>query len=219
MSAASDREFLESVRQTLYTAVVGDILDSLGFCRQFLPPAIRPIRSDFIVVGRAMPVRITPVEGPQERPFGRLTEALDQLAAGEVYLATGATNCASWGEILTAAARVRGSAGAIIDGYHRDTVRVLEQDWPVFSRGSYAQDAGVRSTVAEYRLAVEIGGVRVNPGDLIFGDIDGVVVVPREVEKEVVTRALEKAVGENLVRKEIEQGAPSTAVFRKYGIL
>lgn len=128
-------------------------------------------------------------------------------------------NCAAWGEILTATARTRGGAGAVLDGFHRDTPRVLEQNWPVFSRGAWAQDAGVRSSVIDYRCPVEIAGVRVHPGDLVFGDMDGVLVVPREVEAEAITRALEKARGEKVVRREIEAGSSSTEAFRKHGIL
>ncbi|MEB2363312.1 MAG: hypothetical protein OZ929_18390 [Bryobacterales bacterium] len=114
---------------------------------------------------------------------------------------------------------MRGGVGAVIDGYHRDTRQVLAQDWPVFSMGPYAHDAGVRSSAVDFRCPVEIGGVRIRPGDLIFGDLDGVLVIPREVEDEVIARALEKTRGERVVRKEIEAGIPSTAVFRKYGIL
>ncbi|MFI5072494.1 MAG: RraA family protein, partial [Terriglobales bacterium] len=138
----------------------------------------------------------------------------------EIYIATGGRlNCAAWGEILTATARMRGGAGAIIDGYHRDTPRVLEQNWPVFSRGRYAQDAAVRSIVVDFRCPIEIGGVSINPGDLVFGDLDGVVIIPRAVEEEVIVRSLEKARAEKLVRKEIEAGSSSTEVFAKYGIL
>lgn len=113
----------------------------------------------------------------------------------------------------------RGGTGAVINGYHRDTPKVREQDWPVFSRGSFAQDSRVRTQVIDYRCYVEIGNVAVNPGDLIFGDVDGVLIVPQEIEKEVVTKALEKARGEKLVRKEIERGMSSTEAFEKYGIL
>ncbi len=219
MSRPATSSLFDTIRRELYTAVAGDILDAMGFYHQFLPQAIRPLQDHMIAVGRAMPVLIAAVHGPQESPFGRLTEALDQIEPGEVYVATGAMNCASWGEILTAAARTRGGVGAVIDGYHRDTRQVLAQDWPVFSMGPYAQDAGVRSSVVDFRCPVETGGVRIRPGDLIFGDLDGVLVIPREVEDEVIARALEKTRGERVVRKEIEAGTPSTAVFRKYGIL
>lgn len=219
MEWSNDNELFDLVRSTLYTPVVGDILDSFGQFHQFLPQAIQPMREEMVVVGRAMPVLIAEVFGPQKEPFGRLTEALDQIDPGEVYIATGAMNCASWGEILTATARARGGGGAVINGFHRDTLRVLEQNWPVFSRGRFAQDAAVRAAVIAYRCPIEVEATKVDPGDLIFGDLDGVLVIPRALEEEVIARALEKARGEKVVRREIEAGASSTNVFRKYGIL
>jgi regulator of RNase E activity RraA len=220
MEWKNDEELFALIDSSLYTPVIGDILDTMGLWRQFLPQPIRPIREHMRLAGRAMPVQIADSAGPQKQPFGRLTEALDQVQPGEVYLATGGSmNCAAWGEILTATARTRGGAGAVLDGFHRDTRRVLEQNWPVFSRGAWAQDAGVRSSVIDYRCPIEIGGVRVRPGDLVFGDIDGVLVIPREVEAEAIARALEKARGEKVVRREIEAGASSTETFRKHGIL
>jgi regulator of RNase E activity RraA len=160
------------------------------------------------------------VFGPQKKTFGKLTEALDQLQEGEIYIATGGgMRCAYWGEILTATAKARGARGAVIDGYHRDTPMVMEQNWPVFSRGRYAQDSGVRTQVADYRCNIEIGGVWIAPGDLIFADLDGVLVIPKKVEREVIIKALEKARGEKLVRKEIENGMSSGDAFAKYGIL
>jgi len=208
------------MEDTLYSPVVGDILDLLGLFHQFLPQPIQPILTTMRIAGRAMPVQIADAWGKQEFPFGRVTEALDQIQPHEIYVVTGGSmNCAAWGEIMTATAKTRGGAGAIVDGFHRDTPRVLEQNWPVFSRGRFAQDAGVRSKVADFRCPVEIGGVFINPGDLVFGDLDGVVVVPQAVEKEVVTRAVEKARAEKVVRKDIEAGLSSTEAFRKYGIL
>ena len=204
----------------LYTPVVGDILDRLGLAHQFLPQPVQPLRPEMKLAGRAMPVVMIDVHGPQKKPFGKLTEALDQLRPGEIYLASGGDmRCAYWGEILTATARMRGAAGAVINGYHRDTPRVLEQNWPVFSRGRFAQDSAIRTQVVDYRCPVEVGQVRVEPGDLVFGDMDGVVIVPRRVEQEVIAGALKKAAGENLVRKEIENGMSSTAAFQKHGIL
>lgn len=217
---SADQDRFTVVRAHLYTPVVGDILDQLGLTHQFLPPEIRPLVDAMQVVGRAMPVLIADVFGPQKHPFGRLTEALDQLAPGEVYLARGGrTQCAAWGEILTATARTRGAVGAVIDSYHRDTQQVLAQDWPVFSRGSYAQDAGVRASVKDYRIPVEIGSVMVSPGDLVFGDGDGVLVIPASVESEVLERALSKASTESLVRRAIEEGMSSTEAIAQFGVL
>ena len=220
MQWKSDTELFALVSECLYTPVVGDILDNLGHWHQFLPQPIGAITPGMRIVGRAMPVQLADATGPQAKPFGLLTEALDQIAPGEVYVVTGGSqNCAAFGEIMTAAAKARGGVGAVIDGFHRDTPRVLEQNWPVFSRGSFAQDAGVRSVVMTFRCMVEIGGVTVNPGDLIFGDVDGVLVIPHTTEQEVMKLALEKVSGEKRVRREIEAGASTTEVFTKYGIL
>jgi regulator of RNase E activity RraA len=178
------------------------------------------MREAMKVVGRAMPVVMIDVYGPQTQPFGRLTEALDQLRPGDVYLAGGGDmRCAYWGELLTATARTRGATGAVINGYHRDTPQVLAQNWPVFSRGRFAQDSGVRTKVVDYRCPIEIGGVWVEPGDLVFGDLDGVVVIPARVEKEVIEASLEKARGEKVVRKAIEGGMSATDAFKTFGIL
>lgn len=216
----TDTELFALVERELYTPVVGDSLDQAGHYHQFLPAAVQPLRDSMKVIGRAMPALHVDVDGEQEQPFGKLTEALDQLEPGEVWVgAGGAMRCAYWGEILTATAKARGARGAVINGYHRDTPRVLEQGWPVFSRGRYAQDSRVRTQVSDYRCAIELGGVRVNPGDLVFGDLDGVVVVPRAGEGDVIHRALEKARAENVVRREIERGMSSTDALKKYGVL
>jgi len=210
----------DTIRRELYTPVVGDILDDIGYDHQFLPQPIQPMRESMKLAGRAMPVLMIDVFGKQKQPFGKLTEALDQLKPGEIYLASGGEmRCAYWGEILTATAKKRGAVGAAVNGYHRDTPKVFEQDWPVFSRGRFAQDSGVRTQVLDYRCPIEVGGVKVEPGDLVVGDLDGVLIVPAEVENEVIRRALEKARGEKLVRNEIEGGMSSTDAFRKYGIL
>ncbi|HVU35596.1 MAG TPA: RraA family protein [Opitutaceae bacterium] len=216
----SDDQLFALIRAELYTPVVGDVLDALGRYHQFLPQAVQPMKDAMVVAGRAMPVLMTDVHGPQTKPFGLLTEALDDLRPGEVYVCGGgAMRCAYWGELLTATARTRGAVGAVIDGYHRDTPKVLEQEWPVFSRGRYAQDSSVRTAVTAFRCPIEIGGVWIEPGDLVFGDLDGVVIVPRALESEVIAKALEKSRGEKLVRRAIEGGMSATDAFRKFGIL
>ncbi|MGF6906047.1 RraA family protein [Fusobacterium sp. PH5-44] len=220
MEWKNDNELFDIMKKELYTPVVGDILDDLGRYHQFLPQEVKPIKSDFVIAGRAMTVLMIDVFGPQKKPFGLLTEALDQLQENEVYVATGGTmRCAYWGEILTATARKRKAVGAVVNGFHRDTPQVLEQNWPVCSRGTYAQDSGVRTQVVDYRCNIEIGNVLVRPGDIVFGDIDGVLIIPKELEKEVIEKALIKARGEKNVRKEIENGMSSTDAFSKYGIL
>lgn len=213
-------ELLCLMKEKLYTPVVGDILDGMGYYHQFLPQEIHGLREDMVIAGRAMTVLMTDVYGPQKKPFGLLTEALDQLQEGEIYIASGGDRrCAYWGELLTATAKKRGAAGAVLYGWHRDTRQVLAQDWPVFSCGCYAQDSGVRTQVADFRCRLEIGGVTVSDGDIVFGDIDGVLIIPKEIAREVIEKALVKAQGEKSVRKAIEAGMTATDAFAKFGIL
>lgn len=216
----NDHELFQIMKEELYTPVVGDIMDTMGYYHQFLPHGIQPIRESDKLVGRAMPVLMIDVYGPQKKPFGLLTEALDQLQEGEIYMASGGDmRCAYWGELLTATARTRKALGAVINGYHRDTPQVMEQNWPVFSRGRYAQDSSVRTQVTNYRCNIEIGKVWIEPGDLVFGDLDGVLIIPKEHVAEVVERALVKARSEKVVRQDIEKGMTATEAFAKYGIL
>lgn len=205
------------VKEGLYAAVVGDVLDQMGYVNQFLPADVRALNVR-MVVGRAMPVQLADSNRIRGTGFAKLTEALDQLRAGEVYVASGGrVPCAAWGELMTAAARNRGAVGAVVNSYHRDTERILAQDWPVFSRGSYAQDAAVRSVVVAYRVRIDIEGVDVSPGDLVVGDRDGVLIVPQGIETEVLERAREKMQAEDRVRAAIETGVSSTEAFNTYG--
>ncbi len=208
------------VSTRLHTSVIGDVLDAHGLVHQFLPPDIRPLAAEYFVVGRAMPVQIVQVAGLRQRPFGLLTEALDDLRAGEVYIADNSgLPCAAWGEILTTTAQQRRAAGAVLDGFHRDTVGVRRSGFPVFSRGSYGQDAGVRASVSDFRTTIEIGGVKIDPGDLVVGDIDGVVVVPASMEQSVLEGALRKVSSENMVLSSIQNGMSSSEAFATYGVL
>lgn len=216
---SNDAEMFALMLDKLYTPVVGDILDTLGYTHQFLPASIRPLAPDMKMAGRACTVLEHDVFGPQKKPFGLLTEALDQLKPGEVYVATGAHNSALWGELLTATAKVRGAVGAVLDGYTRDTPQVLSQHFPVYSQGCWAQDSSIRTNVVDFRCPIEIGQVTVHDGDLVFADIDGVLIIPQEVAEECVEQSLVKASGEKLVRKAIEGGMSATDAFAKFGIL
>ena len=223
-----DDELFGIMRSVLYTAVVGDILDKMGYCHQFLPQTIRPMRDDFVLAGRAMTVLEADVapdhtngHNPMlKKSFGLMLEALDDLKKNEVYLCSGASlSYALIGEIMCTRMKYLGAAGAVANGFHRDTAGILKLDFPAFSCGAYAQDQAPRGKVVDYRIPIEVGGVKVNPGDIVMGDYDGVLVVPRELEREVITRAYEKATGEKRVGKEIKAGMSATEAFTKYGIM
>ena len=224
-----DTELFALMRAKLFPAVIGDILDTMGLLHQFLPPTIRALRSDMVVVGRAMPVLEANCFAADEpagqlplsrQPFGLLFQALDDLRPGEVYLATGgAPRFALWGGLMTARAQHLKAAGAVLDGWSRDTPEVLASGLPVFSYGGYAQDQGPRGKVVDYRVAVEIGSVRVAPGDIVFGDLDGVLVIPARAAEEAIRRGLEKVDSENLVRRAIEGGMSTAEAFRTFGVM
>ncbi|MBN8460043.1 MAG: RraA family protein [Verrucomicrobia bacterium] len=228
-SWTNDTELFALARKELFTCVVGDVMDKLGRFHQFLPPQIQPLRPDMVVIGRAMPVLSVDVfaeklEGTANplmaKPFGLMLEALDDLKPGEIYLNTGSSpRNALWGELMSTRAIRLGAAGAVLDGYTRDTKAVLELDFPTFGWGRYGQDSAPRYKVVDFRVPVEIGKVRVTPGDILFGDIDGVLVVPREIETEVFTLALEKARGEKKVKRAIEDGLSACAAFAQFGIM
>ncbi|HEV3024665.1 MAG TPA: RraA family protein [Pirellulales bacterium] len=225
----TDDDLFATARQELFTAVVGDVMDKLGLQRQFLPPEIQPLRPDMVVIGRAMTVLEADVfteaapgsANPlMSKPFGLMLEALDDLKPGEVYLCSGASpTYALWGELMSTRARQLGAAGAVVDGYSRDTQGILSMGFPTFSWGRYAQDQGPRGKVLDFRVPLEIGGVRVAPGDIVFGDIDGVCIVPRRAEADVFAAALEKARGEKRVKTAIEYGMSAVEAFKKFGIM
>jgi regulator of RNase E activity RraA len=224
-----DHELFEVARRELFTAVVGDVMDKLKLQHQFLPPQIHPLRPDMVVVGRAMTVLEADYfeerwDGSNStlsgKPFGLMLEALDDLKANEVYVCTGASpRYALWGELMSVRARKCGATGAVVDGYFRDTRAILDLGFPTFSHGSYAQDQGPRGKVVDFRLPIEIQGTRILPGDIVFGDIDGVCVVPQKATVEVFVNALEKTRAEKTVRKAIEAGMSAREAFETYGIM
>lgn len=225
----TDEELFRIAKQELFTCVVGDVMDKMRLHHQFMPPQIRPLQPEMVVIGRAMPVLSVDVFEEKlagtsnklmAKPFGLMLEALDALERNEIYVNTGSSpRNALWGELMSIRATKLRAAGAVLNGYVRDTKAILKLGFPTFSFGSYAQDSAPRYKVVDYRVPVEIGAVRVRPGDLVFGDIDGVCVIPSEVVTEAFTKALEKARGEKLVRKALKAGSSAVAAFEKHGIM
>jgi len=222
-----DAALFSTIRERLFTAVIGDVMDAEGLTRQFLPPTIRPLSPDIVVVGRAMPVLEADCCGDavghsgRAEPFGLMLRALDDLRPGEVYVCTGGSpRYALWGEMMSTRARALGAQGAVVDGFHRDTRGILRLGFPVFSSGAYAQDQRLRGRVVDFRCPIEFAnGMRVRPGDLIVGDVDGVLAVPGERAADIVRLALEKLAGEERVRTLIEQGETTQDIFDRTGIM
>lgn len=219
---STDKKIFAMMREYLYTAVVGDIMDQMGYQHQFLPPQIRPLRDDMVLVGRAMTVQESDADTPEAKAmpkFGKMFDALDNLKEDEIYICSGCSyNYAVLGELMSMRAKYLKSGGAVINGYLRDTIGILKLDYPVFTIGCYAQDQGPRGVVTDYRMPLQVGDVLINSGDILFGDIDGVVAIPQAIEQEVLTKAYEKAVGEKTVAELLKKGVSSKDAFKQYGI-
>jgi regulator of RNase E activity RraA len=224
-----DDELFALAKRELFTSVVGDVMDKLKLYHQFLPPQIRPLDASYILIGRAMPVLSGDVFEERsagsanklmEKSFGLMLEALDDLKANEIYVNTGSSpRNAMWGELMTTRARILGAAGAVVNGYGRDTRAVLTMGFPVFAFGSYGQDSAPRYKVHDFRVPIEIGHARIEPGDILFGDMDGVCVIPARAEADVFSMALEKARGEKQVKSDIERGVSAVDAFARHGIM
>ena len=214
-------ERYEEMKQKLFSAVIADALDGCGYRDQILRHDIRPLYPDAVAVGRALTVLSVDVYDIPDDPYKLELEAVDALKPGDVMVAqtNGTTRSSLWGELLSTAAEARGAQGAVIDGFTRDSQAIAAMEFPLFVRGIAPYDSKGRSDVIAYNTTIECGGVKVCPGDLVFGDFDGVVVVPQAVEDQVLKAAFEKAAEEKKVREALKNGMSATAAFQKYGIL
>lgn len=225
----NDKELFSLAKDKLFTALVGDVMDKMGLLHQFLPQALKPVNPETVVIGRAMPVLEMDVfeevsssshDPLLKKPFGVMFQALDDLKEDEIYICTGSSpGYALWGGLMSARATKLKAAGAIVNGFHRDTKEVLRLGFPTFSLGSYSQDQGPRGKVIDFRIPIEWEGIRICPGDIIFGDRDGVIVIPQKAEAEAFSKAIEKAMGEKLVLKGIQNNMSAVEAFQKYGIM
>jgi regulator of RNase E activity RraA len=224
----NDDELFALAKEKLFVALVGDVLDKMGCQHQFLSPQLKPVQKEMVIIGRAMPVLEADFfaeknEGRSaisSRPFGLMFEALDDLKKNEVYICAGASHrYALWGGLMSTRAMICKAAGAVVHGFHRDSSEIEHLGFPVASFGSYAQDQGPRGKVVDWRVPIEFDGVKVNNGDVIFGDRDGVLVVPADKVDEAFLGAFEKAKGENNVLKALQRGMPTVEAFETFGIM
>jgi regulator of RNase E activity RraA len=214
---------LENMRERLFSALLSDVLDGLGYRNQALAARIRPLDEASPMAGRARTALYLDVyevvEG--ENPYDLEIDLVDSLAAGDipVFACGHSGRIAPWGELLSTAAQVRGSAGALMDGMVRDIRAIRAMGYPVFHGGIGPLDSKGRGKIVALDVPVECGGVRICPGDFVFGDADGVVVVPQGIEAAVAAGAEAKLRGEQDTLRDLRAGASLRSVFEKYGIL
>ena len=216
------KEYLDKIQKELNTAVLCDMLDDLGYRHQAMQGNLYPLEEDYKLVGVAHTILAYDVFEQPTQAYATEIEAVDALKPGSIAVCVNKScNNGIWGELLTNAAIARGARGAIIDGAIRDItqIKALRDQFMIFTKGRNPLDSKGRCLVAKYDCPIMCDGVKVNPGDLIFGDIDGIVVVPSEVAETAVERAFEKIAGENLVRDALRSGMLLKDAFAKYGIL
>jgi regulator of RNase E activity RraA len=210
-------------REKLFTAVLSDVLDAAGRRSQAMRPGIRPLDESLKLAGRArtgLYMDVYHVQ-PGENPYELEIRLVDDLKPDDVVvLAAGASGrIAPWGELLSTACRARRAAGCVTDGLVRDVRAIRAMQFPVFAGGIGPLDTKGRGKVMAIDVPVECGGVVVQSGDLVFGDADGVVVVPRDIEGEILRAAVEKVSGEDRTRAALERGEKLADVFARHGIL
>lgn len=218
-----DATLIEAARTRLYSGVISDVLDTLGNFEHAMAPAIRPLDEDLVMFGRARTGLYMAMYEVQKgiNPYELEIALIDDLKPDEVaVLACPKGNrIAPWGELLSTTARARGAAGCVTDGLVRDVRLIRAMKFPVFAGGIGPLDSKGRGMVMRIDVPVECGRARVAPGDWIFGDVDGVVVIPAALVEETVRRALDKVEGENTVREELAAGQRLRDVFARHGIL
>jgi regulator of RNase E activity RraA len=212
---------LPMMREKLTAAVVCDALDALGFRNQSPRIPLFPLTVPGVLVGRCKTTLWGEMFHPDPRPYELELKAVDGCQPDDVLIcaAGGSMRSGVWGELLSTAATNSGCVGVVVDGAVRDVVRMRDMGFPVYARGTCVYDSRDRQRVVDVDVAVEIAGVRFEPGALVIADEDGVVVLPREIEAEAVRRAWEKVHAENEVRDAIRAGMKATAAFAKYGVL
>ena len=214
---------LDEVRASLFTSVLSDCLDSIGCRHQALPSRIRPLDDDLVMVGRARTAAFMEVYHHEAgtNPYELEIALIDDLKPGEipVFACSNPARVAPWGELLSTAARARGAAGALMDGCTRDIKAIRAMKFPVFHGGIAPLDSKGRGRIMTLDQPVACGGVMVSPGDLVFGDADGVVVIPKKVEDEVLALAFDKVKGEKSTLSDLQRGDKLADVFARYGIL
>lgn len=222
MNFTSEPELLQYLEQHAYAAAFSDILDETGYRSQVVSPdaRIHPLCETFVAVGRAVTLLNVPDTNEKE-PYDQVIKCIDSLSPGSILVTTGKIPLVTgiMGELTATALRVKECRGAIVNGYTRDSRKIIRMGYPTFAWGASPIDTTGRVRVVEYNIPITIGGVQVVPGDLVFADLDGIVVIPRVAEEEVIAKVLERISTESLVRKELAEGRAMADVWSRHGVL
>lgn len=215
---------VDEMRDTFFCALISDVLDDLGHMGQAMEPRIRPLDETLVLVGRARTMLYMDVyarPGPDENHYALEIALVDDLKSGDVIVAACGKSgrIAPWGGLLSTAATIRGATGAVMDGYVRDIRHVRELKLPVYSGGIAPLDSNGRGKVVETDVPVECAGVLVHPGDIIFGDADGCIVIPKALEMAVLEAGRKKLMAEKNTLDALKAGKKLVDVYNEFGVL
>ena len=221
LDKGDETAFFDKIEKELFTAVICDVLDDLGYRNQNLSGQIRPVIQNSSLAGRARTILAADVYTMPDVPYEMEIEAVDSVTKNEIIVAATnhSTTNAIWGELLATYTMLKGARGAIIDGCSRDIRKITEMGFRLFTAGINPLDSKGRCLVIDYNCEIICGGVKVRPNDMVFADIDGIVVIPREVENEVIERSLKKVGMENQFLKDLHKGYSLKEAFKRNGIL
>jgi regulator of RNase E activity RraA len=217
-----ESELFSYLEENAYAAVFSDILDEMGEHFQVISPhsKIYPLKDNFVIVGRAITL-LNENNSCKEEPYDTVIKCIDSLPSGSILVTTGSDifTAGIMGELTATALRVKKSRGVIVNGYTRDARKLIKMEFPTFAWGASPIDTTGRVRVVDYNIPIIIGGVRISPGDLIFADLDGIVIIPKNLEKEVIDEVIKRISTENVVRKELAEGKSMAEVWNKYHVL
>lgn len=213
-----DKEFL---KKHLYSGVISDVLDGMGYRNQTIGNHLMPLKEDTVIFGPAFTSIATVVYSMPENPLTAQCKVVDQLGEDEIYVLTmrGGYNCAVFGELFATAVKGRKGAGVLLDGYARDLKALKEMDFPLFYAGHDPRTSKGRAEINECQIPIIMDGVTINPGDIIFGDIDGVAIIPKDIAGEVIEKSIETMKNEDKVREGLQNGASLESVYSKHGTI
>ena len=211
----------EMIKEILYSGIISDVLDGMGYRNQALAGGISPLTDDTVIFGPAFTSIGTTVYSMPENPLVAQCKVVDQLGEDEIYVLVTREdyNCAVFGELFATAVNARKGAGVLLDGYARDVKALKEMKFPLFYKGRDVRTSKGRCEINECQIPVILDGVTIRPGDYIFGDIDGVIVIPKEVAEEVIRQAAETVEKENEVRTRLLNGSTLQKAYEEIGAI
>ena len=222
MNFDNESDLFDYLEKHSYAAVYSDIMDEMGFRTQVVSPnaRIKPIKDNYVAMGRAVTLLNSP-DGNENNPYDLVIKCIDSMSSETILVTTGTEPLETgiMGELTATALRVNGCRGAVVNGYTRDARKIMEMNFPTFAWGTSPIDTTGRVRVIETNIPITIGGVSIHPGNMVFADLDGIIVIPKEIESEVIKKVIERIGTENTVRNELADGKKMADVWKRHGVL